>query len=66
MHTRDEGEGLDTLVMDKGSITITAPLVACIATATGERIYMRAQTAQRAAHFGAVLILDIEGDEDNG
>ena len=65
MDTRDEGEGLDTLVMDKGSITITAPLVACIATATGERIYMRAQTAKRAASFGAVLIL-VEGDEDNG
>ena len=65
MDTRDEGRGVDTAPMDKGSITITAPLVACIATATGERIYLSAPTAKRAAHFGAVLIL-VEGDEDNG
>jgi hypothetical protein len=51
--------------MDEGSITITAPLVACIATATGERIYLSAPTAKRAAHFGAVLILET-GDEGNG
>jgi hypothetical protein len=66
MISGDEGEGLDTLVMDNSSsITFTAPLVACTVTATGERIYMRAQTAQRAASFGAVRILET-GDEDNG
>ena len=64
MASRDEGSGVDAAPMDSSSIIFTAPLVACIATATGERIYMRAPTAQRAAHFGAVLIL-VEGDEGN-
>ena len=65
MISGDERRGVDTAPMDKGSITTSAPLVACIATATGERIYLSAPTAQRAAHFGAVLIL-VEGDEGNG
>ena len=65
MISGDERRGVDTAPMDKGSITITAPLVACIATATGERIYLSAPTAQRAAHFGAVRIFET-GDEDNG
>lgn len=60
--TQKNTSGERNSIMTDGNrhITFTAPLVACIAVATGTRIYLRDEVAQRAASFGAVRIL--EGD----